>query len=80
DNLSLEIRNGRISRDEAIAVVRARGNETPVADIEKLCSFLGIGVTRFFEISEGFRNHEIWFEESGTWKIRDFLIPEWEWI
>ncbi|MCR6737154.1 MAG: N-acetyl sugar amidotransferase [Afipia sp.] len=80
DNLSLEIRNGRISRDEAIAVVRARGNETPVADIEKLCSFLGIGVARFFEISEGFRNHEIWFEEPGTWKIRDFLIPEWEWI
>jgi N-acetyl sugar amidotransferase len=42
DNLSLEIRNGRMTRDDAIEVIRARGDETPHGDIERFCSFAGI--------------------------------------
>lgn len=79
DNLSLEIRNGRISREQAIEIVRARGDDTPYSDIEKLCEFLDISTQRFFEISETFRNTEIWKIEGGAWKIPGFLIPDWNW-
>ena len=79
DNLSLEIRNGRLSRDNALAIVRRRGDETPCADIEKLCQFLGITVEHFFEVCERFRNATIWYRDGATWKIRDFLFPEWPW-
>ena len=79
DNLSLEIRNGRMTRNEAIAIVRARGDETPRGDIEKLCAFLRIPANRFFEICETFRNRNIWVREEGAWRIRDFLIPDWDW-
>jgi hypothetical protein len=79
DNLSLEIRNGRMTRDEAISIVHARGDETPHEDIGKLCAFLRISTTRFFEICETFRNKHIWVREAGAWRIKDFLIPDWNW-
>ena len=79
DNLSLEIRNGRITRDDAIATVRRLGDRMPYDDIRKLCDYLGISEDRFFEMVEPFRNREIWKHEDGAWRIEDFLIPDWDW-
>jgi hypothetical protein len=79
DNLALEIRNGRLTRDEAIAVLRARGDETPHEDIARFCAFVGISRERFFEIIEKFRNREVWSRRGGKWVIEDFLIPDWRW-
>ncbi|MCK4302993.1 MAG: N-acetyl sugar amidotransferase [Candidatus Eisenbacteria sp.] len=79
DNLSVEIRNGRVTRDEALSIVRKRGDQTPHEDIEKCCRFMGIGVEHFFESIQGFRNRDIWEKRNGTWTIPDFIIPDWEW-
>lgn len=79
DNLSLEIRNGRISRADAVATVRKRGDDTPHSDIEKLCAFLEITPRDFFEIAETFRNTDIWKKDGAVWRIPDFLIPDWSW-
>jgi N-acetyl sugar amidotransferase len=80
DNLSLEIRNGRLSREQALAIIRERGDETPHADIERFCAFSGIGKVRFFEIAERFRNAAIWKRRAdGSWHIPGFLLPDWRW-
>lgn len=79
DNLALEIRNGRMSRDEAIRWLRERGDETPHADIEKFCQFVGINVVDFFQIIERFRNPKIWTRIGEKWLIQGFLIPDWNW-
>lgn len=79
DNLSIEIRNGRLSRDEALEIVRAAGDQTPSDDIRKFCDFVGITTERFFEIADGFRNPDVWSKREGTWVIDDFLIDDWEW-
>ena len=79
DNLSLEIRNGRIAREEAIEVLRRRGDETPGADIERFCAFVGIDRRRFDEIVERFRNPEVWTRQDGAWVIEHFLVPDWSW-
>jgi N-acetyl sugar amidotransferase len=79
DNLSLEIRNGRITREQAIALMRERGDDTPYEDIEKFCAFVGISTAHFFTVSEKFRNPAIWIKRNGTWMIKDFLIPDWNW-
>lgn len=79
DNLSVDIRNGRITRDQAIATLRKRGDETPHADIEAFCAWVGITKARFFEIAEKFRNKDIWEQKGQRWEIRDFLIPDWPW-
>ena len=79
DNLSLEIRNGRMTREQAVSTVRVRGDETPHEDIAKLCEFLGISPQKFFDIAETFRNRDIWVRDGATWKIPGFLVPEWNW-
>jgi N-acetyl sugar amidotransferase len=79
DNLSLEIRNGRIAREQAIEILITRGDETPYEDIEGLCKYLGIGQEQFLEICEKFRNREIWKKRNGKWMLDDFLIPDWKW-
>ena len=79
DNLSLEIRNGRISRSEAIEKIKDLGEQTPEKDIDKLCKFVNISKKTFFTLCEKFRNHDIWFKDNKTWKIRNFLIPDWKW-
>jgi N-acetyl sugar amidotransferase len=79
DNLSLEIRNGRLTREAAIEIVRTRGDETPHEDIGKLCRFLDISNEQFFAICEPFRNHAIWRREGNAWKIPNFLIQDWSW-
>ncbi len=79
DNLSIEIRNGRMTRDNAIALIRKRGDETPRADISKFCKWLGITEDRFFAIAETFRNKDVWRQHGDTWVIDDFLVPDWDW-
>jgi hypothetical protein len=79
DNLSLEIRNHRLGRADAIEWLRQRGDETPHEDIARFCRFAGIDVRRFYEIIERFRNHDIWTRRGDRWVIEDFLIPDWAW-
>jgi N-acetyl sugar amidotransferase len=80
DNLSLEIRNGRLSREQALEMIRARGDETPHDDIEKFSAFAGITPAGFMALAERFRNPEIWRRRlDGTWHIPDFLIADWRW-
>jgi N-acetyl sugar amidotransferase len=79
DNLSLEIRNGRMTRGQAIEIIRRRGDETPYDDIARFCAFVGISPVHFAEVAETFRNRSIWRRRNGAWAIDDFLIPDWSW-
>ena len=80
DNLSLEIRNGRMSRSQAIDIICDSGDQTPDADIDKFCVFTGMSRNRFFEIAEGFRNRDIWKQsQDGRWWIPDFLVDPFGW-
>ena len=79
DNLSLEIRNSRLTRERAIQIVRETGNQAPYDDIEKFCDFVGIAKSHFFDVIEKFRNRNIWVTRNGKWIIKDFLIPDWDW-
>jgi N-acetyl sugar amidotransferase len=79
DNLSLEIRNKRLTRNEALAILEKRGFETPIQDIEKFCQYVGITRKNFFEICERFRNTNIWKQDNyGNWFIKGFLIDNWK--
>jgi len=79
DNLSLEIRSGRLTRDAALGRLAARGDETPRADIAAFCTWLGVSEADFFAAAESFRNPGVWRHADGVWKIPGFLIPEWQW-
>lgn len=79
DNLSLEIRKGRLTREQAIAIVRDSGDQAPRSDIAAFYAYVGISATDFFGICEKFRNKDIWVKDDSVWKIKDFLISDWQW-
>jgi N-acetyl sugar amidotransferase len=79
DNLSIEIRDGRITRDEALDILRQYGEQIPHEDIHEFCDFVGITREHFFKILEKFRNHNIWSQQDGKWKMKDFIITDWVW-
>lgn len=79
DTLSMEIRAGRMSRDEAIELLRDRGDETPWSDIEVFCKYLDITISEYLAVLERFRNPDIWSWRERTWKIDGFLIPDFAW-
>ena len=80
DNLSLEIRNGRMSRQRALEIIAATGDQTPAADIARFCRFAKLAEQQFFDMAETFRNRDIWAQRAdGTWCIPDFVLPDWPW-
>lgn len=80
DNLSLEIRNGRMTREEAVALIRKVGDQTPYEDIALFCEFLRITQQDFHTITEKFRNQDVWKLQDGHWFIPDFIISDWKWV
>ena len=75
DNLSIEIRNGRITRDKAIKIIKKDKFEPPMKDIEKFCHFTNINIKKFFEIAEKHRNKKIWIKDKkNNWMIKDFIF------
>jgi len=75
DNASNEIRKGRMTRAEAIALVRKRdGIKPPKEYIEHFCRQIGITVKRFWDTAEKFRNKDIWKKtEDGEWYIEGWI-------
>ncbi len=74
DNISVEIRNGRMTREEGIQRIRQNEVAPPKKQISMYCDFLKIPETQFWEILETFRNHVIWKkDDKGNWYLPDFL-------
>lgn len=80
DNLSIDIRSGNITRDEAIEKIRSLGNERPSEAIKKYCLFIGISDAEFKDICNKFRDSNIWKKDNkGKYFIENFLIDNWSW-
>jgi N-acetyl sugar amidotransferase len=74
DNLSLEIRNKRISRSKAVNIVKKENFKIPHDDIYKFCKLININKKKFFSICESFRNKNIWKKNKKKWKLIKPLI------
>ena len=79
DNLSVQIRYGKITRAQAINKIKNTGIKVPKEDIKKFCKFVNKPEKWFWKTIEKFRNKQIWYKEKGTWKIKNFLIKSWNW-
>ena len=75
DHASNEIRKGRLSRKEAIELVKKfDGTKPPVQYIEKFCKQVNITTEYFWEIVERFRNTDIWKkDENNEWYLKGWI-------
>jgi N-acetyl sugar amidotransferase len=79
DNLSVQIRYGMISRNDAIKKIEKIGHVVPKEDIKKFCKFVNKSPKWFMKTCEKFRNKKIWYKKKNTWKIKNFISAKWNW-
>lgn len=70
-----DIRGGRLTRDEAIGLVKKYDSEFPRQDLEEVLEFLQMDEENLWQTLERFRNKEIWEKVDGKWRIKN---PIWE--
>jgi hypothetical protein len=71
-----EIRDGKIERDEGIALVKRYDGEFPKKYFETFKEFRGINDDDFWEVIDSWRSDHIWEKRGNGWKLRH---PIWTW-
>lgn len=74
DNLAIEIRTGRMTREGAVEYLKNNSEAIPKKEIKSFCQYLEITEEKFFEIAEAHRNTDIWKKnEVGEWYLPAFV-------
>tara|TARA_Y100001970_G_C14226781_1_gene856160 strand:+ start:1144 stop:2436 length:1293 start_codon:yes stop_codon:yes gene_type:complete len=66
DDVSMEIRRGRITREEGKKIVEEYDHKEPSA-LENYCEFLGITKNHFYKILDTQRDETIWKKNENKW-------------
>jgi N-acetyl sugar amidotransferase len=65
-----EIRNGDITRDEGIALIKRFDGEFPEIYQQKCLEYMGITQERFLEVIEEFRTPHLWEKSGSGWALK----------
>ena len=55
-----EIRDGKITREEGVALVRKFDHEFPEKHFVEACEYMGLSTTEAMDIIQKWKNHEVW--------------------
>ncbi|OGR98201.1 MAG: LPS biosynthesis protein [Elusimicrobia bacterium RBG_16_66_12] len=64
-----EIRNGKITREEGVALVRRFDAEFPTKFSKEILEYMGIGEERFWEVIDKARSPHLWEKVDGKWTL-----------
>jgi len=67
DHASKDIRDGLMTREEGIEVVRKYDHVKPRRDLERWLSYVGMDEAEFDRVADGFRDRRVWWQEDGEW-------------
>ena len=73
DDASMEIRHGRMTREEGIDMVRRYDANEP-STLDGYCDFLGITKQYFYDLVEPMRDPQIWEKPNGRWVAKDSVV------
>lgn len=65
-----EIRSGKITREEGVALVRRYDAEFPSRFFPEFLEYVGLTEEQFYETVDSFRSPHLWKQEGGEWKLR----------
>ena len=74
DHACYDLRDGRISRNEAIELVKKYDGKCDERYIKKFCKYIGISYKEFWKVSDKFRG-SMWIKDNGNWqnKLSEYL-------
>ncbi len=75
DHACKDIRAGRMTREEGIAMVRRYDHVKPRRDLERWLAYVGMTEPEFDRIADGFRDPRVWRVERGQW-VKDNIWGE----
>lgn len=70
DDASMEIRHGRMTREEGIQMVERYDSNTPKS-LKPYLDFMGLSVQEFYDLVEPMRDPSIWEKVKGQWRMKD---------
>ena len=73
DDASMEIRHGRMTREEGLDMVRRYDHIEP-GTLRSYCDFLDTSVDDFYKWVEPMRDDSIWEKSGSDWKVRDSVV------
>lgn len=65
-----EIRNGKITREEGVMLVKKFDHEFPDRYFQEFLKYLKIDEKSFFKIIDKFRSPHLWSKSDGKWKLK----------
>jgi N-acetyl sugar amidotransferase len=70
-----EIRTGKITRDEAVALVRKYDGEFPEQHLDDLLEYIGLSRDEFFVALDSFRPKNLWEKKEKAWVLKYQVMP-----
>ncbi|EAT12533.1 N-acetyl sugar amidotransferase [Bermanella marisrubri] len=71
DQLNIEIRNGRITRQEALEIAIETDGKVDPDNVKAFCEYIDITLSEYTDIMDSFVNHDIFKQdEDGEWILR----------
>lgn len=67
DHSSKDVRDGYLTRDQAVEMVRKYDHVKPQRDLERWLDYVGMSEEEFDRIADTFRNPRVWWIENGHW-------------
>jgi len=65
-----EVRTGKITREEAVALVHRYDDEFPKKYFSEILDYMGITEDRFWEVIDNARSPHLWAKEGNQWVLR----------
>lgn len=65
-----EVRTGKITREEAVALVRRYDHEFPQKSFGDTLAYMGISEDRFWQVIDSARSPHLWKKEGNEWVLR----------
>ena len=65
-----EIRNGKITREEGVILVKKFDHEFPERYFQEFIKYIDIDEKTFFETIDKFRSPHLWSKNKGEWKLK----------
>jgi N-acetyl sugar amidotransferase len=71
DQLNIELRNGRITREKALEIANQSDGNVDPKNIQGFCEYINISREEYDEVMDSFVNHDIFYQsEGGEWLLR----------
>ena len=74
---SQEVRNGKITRDEALALCKKYDGEFPIKYFREMLNYMDLTADEFFDIADKFRSPHLWRkDDKGNWWLKHTIYGE----